>query len=423
MENAFFYLMKHGFFTINMIPLILLFSWKLKKRSHYIARVVSGSILALTFTLLLTHGFFSYFIQIVVLTCFCFFICGIKFYEAMYCTILTYAVQHITHCFNQMVFRPGPDVPAYSPTYLICSVFFAILLYLLIGRKLPENGRYNINVRFSVISFTVLLILVLCLSIIADRIFTQTPNNLYYICMSYDLICCIFVLWEQTDYKAKLKYQQERTLEKQYWIRQNEIYRLRLGDVERINMLCHDLKKQLESLKLFATDKERMDYYNAVNQTIQSYDFQLDTGCKVLDILLAQKKILCLKNEIKLTCIVDGEKLNFIHAVDLYTILGNAIDNAVESVLPLSDPEKRVISVSAWTKGKLLIIQIENYFENENLKFKDGIPVTTKNANEGHGYGIRNIKKCVEKYHGNMRITTDHNMFQVTIIFPYLDTI
>lgn len=48
-----------------------------------------------------------------------------------------------------------------------------------------------------------------------------------------------------------------------------------------------------------------------------------------------------MKNNIELTCVADGKKMDFISAVDLYTILGNVIDNAIESVLMVSDEEKK----------------------------------------------------------------------------------
>lgn len=124
-----------------------------------------------------------------------------------------------------------------------------------------------------------------------------------------------------------------------------------------------------------------------------------------------------MKNQIEITCMADGRGMEFIHAVDLYTILGNAVDNAIESVLLVSDPDKKVISISIWTKGRLLLMQIENYFENDELKFVNGLPQTTKNG-EGHGYGMKSMKKCVEKYKGEMDVTAGDHLFRLTIFIP-----
>lgn len=94
-------------------------------------------------------------------------------------------------------------------------------------------------------------------------------------------------MWVQVSYKDKLKKQKEQEQEKQIWLKQKELYRLRKDDVERVNLLCHDLKKQVESLKLFSEEKDRQEYYEQITRTIQSYDSQIETGSKVLDILLS----------------------------------------------------------------------------------------------------------------------------------------
>lgn len=51
--------------------------------------------------------------------------------------------------------------------------------------------------------------------------------------------------------------QREQDLEKQVRLKQKELFRLRQDDVERINLICHDLKKQLEPLKLFSDEEQQ----------------------------------------------------------------------------------------------------------------------------------------------------------------------
>ena len=62
-------------------------------------------------------------------------------------------------------------------------------------------------------------------------------------------------------------------------------------------------------------------------------------------------------------------------------------------------------------------MQLENYFENSGLKFINGLPQTTKQS-EGHGYGMKSIKKCVEKYNGEMDVSAENNLFRLTIFIP-----
>lgn len=415
-------LVRNNFFMVNMIPLALIFSAKLKKRKYFILRILAGAVLCVLCSEISSPfigGFWSYPLVFCLLSVYVLFVCEISLKEAIYCAAFSYGVQHISYCLYQVIFRPDmANTSVYAAPYLLCSVVVCGLIYYLIGRKLPKDGRYDVDFRFSLISLGIIILLVLILSWFSTSMHDTDDSPLYYMCVLYDMLCCLFVLWEQIDYKKKLDTQREQELEKQLWLKQKELYRLRQEDMERINLLCHDLKKQLEPLKLFSEEEDRLKYYEQVTNTIQSYDAHMNTGNKVLDILLSQKKLICMKNQIEITCVADGHGMDFIHAVDLYTILGNAIDNAIESVLLVTDPEKKVISISIWTKGRLLLMQIENYYENKDLKFVQGIPQTTKRNREGHGYGIKSIKKCVEKYNGEMDISAENNLFQLTIFIP-----
>lgn len=421
MREIFFHHFVNGFFTFNMLPLVLLFSCRLKKRRLFWARVISGGLFCISFAGFFGHGILTYTLQFLGIVLFCFFICNLSFLHALYCSACAYAAQHMAYCFYQIVFRPEKGMPIYSFSYLMCQLFIAGLAYWFVVRRLPEDGEFNLDVRFSLISLGIILFLVLGLSIIADGLFNDSRDPLYYVCMMYDGLCCMFVMWEQADYKEKLKRQREQDLEIQLQLKQKELYRLRRDDIERINLLCHDMKKHLESLKLFADEEERQAYYDKVSRTIESYDAQFETGNRVLDILLAQKKLLCMKNKIELTCVANGKKLDFIHVVDLYTIMGNILDNAIESALLVLDEDKRFISVSIWSKGHLLLMQIENYYENPNLEFAKGLPVTMKKEGEGHGYGLKSVKKTVEKYNGVMNVSVNDHLFKVTMIIPVSD--
>ncbi len=401
-----------------MLLLVLLFGIRLKKKSIFWGRAAAGCLIGLGYAGFLGHGGFAYIVQFLGISVFCFWIYDISFVDALYCSSCAYATQHMAYAFYQMVFRPAVGTPIYSLQYAISFVLVAGLIYVFVVRRLPENGRFDFNLRFSLISMGIILLLVLGLSIIADGMFNESRNPLYYVCMMYDFLCCTFVMWEQAEYKEKLKRQREQDIEVQLQLKQKELYKLRCDDIERINFLCHDMKKHLESLKLFSNEEERQEYYEKVRRTIESYDAQFETGNSVLDILLAQKKMLCMKNEIELTCVADGKKMDFIHGVDLYAMLGNILDNSIESVLLVSDKEKKLISVSIWAKGQILLVQIENYFENPELRFLDGLPVTMKNAEEGHGYGLKSVKKIVEKYDGTMDISAKDHLFRVTIVIP-----
>ncbi|WP_442911407.1 ATP-binding protein [Lachnoclostridium sp. An169] len=98
-------------------------------------------------------------------------------------------------------------------------------------------------------------------------------------------------------------------------------------------------------------------------------------------------------------------------------MLGNAIDNAIESVDRISDAEKKTISLSIKDQGKMLYVSVENYYEGE-IVIRGGYPVTHKKDKENHGFGVKSIQLIARRYGGDIRVSTAHHIFLLQIILP-----
>lgn len=120
------------------------------------------------------------------------------------------------------------------------------------------------------------------------------------------------------------------------------------------------------------------------------------------------------KFNITLTCMADGNALKIMHESDIYSLFGNALDNAVNAVKEIEDANKRNISLIVRGAGDTVIIHIENFYEG-NVAFSEGLPQTNKDKNF-HGYGVKSIKKIVEKYNGIMNYSVTENIFSLDMI-------
>nr|MCR5101159.1 GHKL domain-containing protein [Butyrivibrio sp.] len=83
----------------------------------------------------------------------------------------------------------------------------------------------------------------------------------------------------------------------------------------------------------------------------------------------------------------------------------------------IEDPEKRLIHLTVSSQKNFVLIQISNYCEHE-IKFKDGIPVTTKADKANHGFGLKSIKYTAEKYDGMVMFDFSKNWFEMKILIP-----
>ena len=100
---------------------------------------------------------------------------------------------------------------------------------------------------------------------------------------------------------------------------------------------------------------------------------------------------------------------------DVYSLFGNALDNAIEAVDRLADPTRRVISLDVRTRRSVLVMSVENYCDFVP-QFRDGLPVSERG--EGHGYGMRSMRVTAERWGGSLSATCENGLFRLGIIIP-----
>ena len=194
-------------------------------------------------------------------------------------------------------------------------------------------------------------------------------------------------------------------------------YKQSRESIELINYKYHDLKHQIAVLRSEEDPKKREEFLNRMENEIKQYEAQNKTGNKVLDTVLTTKSLYCTKHGITFTCVADGTLLEFMDVMDICSIFGNALDNAIECELKIPEKEKRLIHVTVSKQKNFLILRFENYYEEE-LKYKEGSLVTTKKEKEYHGYGLKSIRYTVNKYDGAVTIDANDNWFELKILIP-----
>ncbi len=198
-----------------------------------------------------------------------------------------------------------------------------------------------------------------------------------------------------------------------------EQYRISRESIDLVNRKCHDLKHQLVALREgVAGDKSEI--LKEMEQAVLFYEHVVNTGNNALDTVLTEKSLFCESNNINFTCIADGGKLDFMKPSDLYSLMGNAISNAIESVMREDDEEKRIIFLNVFEKQSMLCVHLENYCAAKPV-FSDGLPVTTKADRENHGIGTKSIRYIADKYGGSTVFGFEEDLFSMDITFPLND--
>ena len=207
---------------------------------------------------------------------------------------------------------------------------------------------------------------------------------------------------------------QEKEAEKAFYDSYKEKVELQERNMELISIKCHDMKHQLRTL--LEGQNLDDDFIQETQNAISIFDAQVKTGNDTLDALLTQKSLVCEAKKIQLTVMLDGDALSFMSVQEINSFFGNAIDNAIEYLLTV-DEDKRIIRISSSQNGSIFVVRIENYCEAAIVFRKNGLPETTKEDNDYHGFGTKSIKNIAQKYGGDASFEREDDLFIVTAIF------
>ncbi|MCD7918668.1 MAG: ATP-binding protein [Clostridiales bacterium] len=352
--------------------------------------------------------------------------CDISFRDALYGTACAYAAQHAHFCVTIILWGEHYTIQHISGGYILgyvreWAVFLAVwaVCYLLFVRKLPVQGAYKADWRKAISTAIIVLAIAMVLNRMVRTIFDSAglSDTAYVICMAYDLFNCLFLLWLQTEQRRELALAAALEGERRLRRQMEEQYELSRENISIINQKCHDLKHQVSALRLVKTSDEREAGLRELEGAVLIYDAIAKTGNEVLDTVLTEKSLLCEKNGISWTCMADGGLLDFMQPVDLYTLFGNALDNAIESSQAVDETEQRTVAVEVRNRHGAAFIQIENYYA-QPVRLQDGLPLTTKPDAENHGYGLKSIRSITERYGGVMDIAAEDNIFRLNILIP-----
>lgn len=293
---------------------------------------------------------------------------------------------------------------------ILFSVAVNVAIGLTLARCMPEKGQYQIGPRQMVSAW------VFC--IMSENLFIYAKVDpgaaLFNIVLQF---YCITLLYLQSALFKKSSMRKELETIQLLWHQQKGQYQLSKETIELINHKCHDLKHQVQAIRAVKDEKERETYLEKIEKSVQIYSAIVRTGNEILDTILTEKSLICENSGIHINCVADGSLLAFMNPVDLYTLFGNALDNAIEAVRKLESKEKRVVDIMLYERQSFLMLQIVNPMCGE-VKFEDGLPLTTKAKNGYHGYGMKSMLHTIQKYEGHLTTEVKNGCFYFNVMLP-----
>lgn len=237
----------------------------------------------------------------------------------------------------------------------------------------------------------------------------QVPLNVFF---SLSAIC-IFVCIIYFTYKIFLLTYQQTQILKQL-DEQHENYERMLSSDRQLREFRHDYKNQMlvvTALLNAGKNDEAAEYLETIKITSGVQKRQISTGNFVADAMLNNKNALAEELGIKMSFVGTIPEKG-IASSDLCTILGNLVDNAIESTKRLSG--EKYIRIEATARELFFVLSIVNPV-NERVVIKNNRIKTTKSDSKNHGIGLKNVGRIAEKYGGKFRLSCDDREFVADI--------
>lgn len=222
-----------------------------------------------------------------------------------------------------------------------------------------------------------------------------------------------YFFWQIYNEKTRQKMLIEKLLQKQEV--QLEYYQ-KITDYEKeFRKIKHDLKNQLAIIGSLKT-QETMDHYREeIDRAFSVYEARVCTGNEILDALLENKIRYCEEHDIEMEIQADFKRGGFLELLDVGTIFGNSIDNAIEACMRMKSGEKR-ICLFVFEKDDFIIIKLQNTFDG--IRVKGGKLISMKEDRKNHGIGLYSLEQTLKKYNGSYRYDTKDGNFQLMILIP-----
>ena len=304
--------------------------------------------------------------------------------------VFTAAAELLLAILTHRLIKPEKIDTIDSQRVIMMSIVLFIMVYfkwiLTAVRELSLGGNRTMMISFSLV----------------------TSIGLYLVLLLYDYSRLLLKEKRQSDH--------ERTV-LQYEIRSAQREIKASDDIRR---LYHDVKNHLLAIQSMAGSEGKISaYLQELLPQFEGYETQVRTGNSTIDAIISEKIQLAYSDGIHFNVCLDLSNLSYIKSVDLVTIFGNALDNAIEALKKTEDGDK-YLYIKSSNFANHVIIKFENRFDG-TVEMRGGEPMTSKKDADMHGIGIKSIRNAVSRYGGTVSVKADNvnKMFTLLVMLPF----
>jgi len=217
----------------------------------------------------------------------------------------------------------------------------------------------------------------------------------------------ILIIFYAERAKESAQKQKEIEISEHHYAMQEQYYEQLRSEQNETRALFHDINKYLGAMRALASEVHS-DKATQVMEEAQSLFDNIgnivDVGNSVISVIISQYLEAAEMEKIYFSYDISVPEELCISASDAYILIGNTIDNAIEASSNVSE-EKRFVHIKLKMINNILFYQIQNAFNPQ---------ISKREKNKYHGYGLKSVKRCIDKYDGDMSISKDNGIFTLS---------
>ncbi|MBQ9375768.1 MAG: GHKL domain-containing protein [Ruminococcus sp.] len=365
----------------------------------------------------------------------CFLCYETKVTQAVFNSLLLAATMLITELItvyvSRFAFGIGITEHTSNDMLLLIQSGTAKLLYFLTAYLISKFATKEIrsdlkNTKSALLLLLPIASIVVLLGIVRITELYATTDNIY-ILFSVATILLMYanitVFWV---HESLLKTQRENTelqLQAQKAELDTEYYTLLQNQYENSNILIHDIKRHLLSIKELSNENDCDGIEHYIDNLYSEYEvknIKKYSNHKLVNAIINRYAKVFADSGITFNCDIRNIDFSFIADNDLTSLLDNLLENALEA--SRDSEEKKVELQITPTNVNYISLTLNNSCSTAP-NIKNGKLITTKKKSAPHGYGIKSIKRIADKYDGDVSFEYDepNYLFKMRIILKKLN--
>ena len=307
----------------------------------------------------------------------------------------------------------------------IVTVLAEVFLYYAtrVFLRFKYVGRYPYNKLHVVIVSLIPVITILFMVVIMDAAIDNQIRDLNSLYLIISVLGVLVINMTMFYLFSKLGKEGQLALENRLLRQQNKFERKNMEDLKRFYDQTRNMKHEMKNHLLYIAHgleeghiPETLAYIEELQGKINQIQNYVHTENDFLNFVLNTRLSVAAEQAIPVKVQIEDTDFTFMERMDLHSLLGNILDNAMEASVKLP-ASRRDVGLELSVKRGYHSILVRNHIQDSVLAENPHMSTSKKDV-MNHGIGVTVIRKIAERYKGHVDFYEKDDYFCVQVLLP-----